>query len=125
LTYNINERKYNHLYSKNKSSIKNHITKTKLLPHFIKLTDYIKIEDAIEKEKLYLNFFKNKGYFILNKNKTGGVGGNNLKWNFENCKKEAFNYDNKKDFFIKSKSAYNSAFKKGWVDDICSHMIKK
>ena len=42
----------------------------------------------------------------------------------EECKKEALKYNNKKDFRLKSSSFYQSSRKNGWLEEICSHMIK-
>jgi hypothetical protein len=42
----------------------------------------------------------------------------------EECRKEALKYDNKKDFTVNSRSFYRSSVKNGWVNEICSHMIK-
>ena len=45
-------------------------------------------------------------------------------WNKENCKLEAEKYKNRTDFSKKSKGAYKSSRKNGWLDEICSHMEK-
>jgi predicted GIY-YIG superfamily endonuclease len=47
-----------------------------------------------------------------------------MKWNYENIKIEALKYNYKKDFRKNCRSAYNSAIKNGWLDEICSHMNK-
>lgn len=44
-------------------------------------------------------------------------------WTKENCQKEALKYKFKKDFFNLSRSAYHSAKRNGFLDEICSHMI--
>lgn len=46
----------------------------------------------------------------------------NINWNFENCRLEALKYNVKKDFQNNSRSAYNKAYNKRWINDICSHM---
>lgn len=43
-------------------------------------------------------------------------------WTKERCKEEAKKYSNRTDFQNGNKSAYGAAFKRGWLDDICSHM---
>lgn len=43
----------------------------------------------------------------------------------DNCLIEALKYNNRSDFRIKSCGAYTSAYRNGWLDEICSHMIKK
>ena len=45
--------------------------------------------------------------------------------NIENCHIAALKYFTKTDFKKKSSSAYDSSCKNGWLNDICSHMIKK
>lgn len=45
-------------------------------------------------------------------------------WTKEQCKKEALKYKTKVDFLKKSQSAYMKASRKGWVEDICGHMIE-
>lgn len=43
-------------------------------------------------------------------------------WTKERCKEEAIKYSRRTDFQKYDKPAYSAAFKKGWLDDICSHM---
>ena len=43
-------------------------------------------------------------------------------WNFENCKLEALKYKTRTNFKEKSRSAYNSALRNKWLDEICKHM---
>ena len=43
-------------------------------------------------------------------------------WTKERCKEEAKKFCNRTEFHKKSSSAYDSAFKNGWLDEICSHM---
>ena len=43
-------------------------------------------------------------------------------WNYDHCKEEALKYTTRIEFKKKSSGAYKSAFKHGWLDDICSHM---
>lgn len=44
-------------------------------------------------------------------------------WNKENCNLEASKYINRSSFKKNCKSAYESALKNKWLDDICKHMI--
>ena len=43
-------------------------------------------------------------------------------WTKEKCQEEALKYKNKSDF-LKNSIAYFISIKKGWLNDICSHMI--
>jgi hypothetical protein len=45
--------------------------------------------------------------------------------NKENCQKEALKYNTKFEFLKNNKYVYNFSYKRGWLDDICSHMIIK
>lgn len=44
--------------------------------------------------------------------------------NKENCREEAIKYSQRTDFMRNSGSAYGSALRNGWLDEICSHMEK-
>jgi hypothetical protein len=45
-------------------------------------------------------------------------------WNKEECSKEALKYHSKVDFVKHTMSAYNSAIKNGWLEEITSHMAR-
>jgi hypothetical protein len=117
LTYNIEIRHDRHL---KKGTVYNYIIKSNITPKLIKLTKYIDVNVAKIKEGEYVEKYKNNGWNILNKTKTGGIG-NVPKWTKEKCHKEALKYNNKRDFRMSS-NTYNVAHKNGWVDEICSHM---
>ncbi len=91
LTFNINDRNNRHLRDK-RSSVYKHILETNLQPYLRKITEYIDVELASNKEGEILNEYKNNGWNILNKSKTGNLGGVYIKWNYENCKNESLKY---------------------------------
>jgi len=43
-------------------------------------------------------------------------------WSFDKVKDEALKYTTRNDFNKLSKSAYLSAYRNGWLDEVCSHM---
>ena len=45
-------------------------------------------------------------------------------WSLDKCKESAFNYNTKKEWISKCVSAYNAAWKNGWLNECCNHMIK-
>ena len=116
LTYNIEERDNKHKRA--------NIQKTGLIPE-LTYTDYMDVEEAKIKEGILVEEFRKKDYKILNISKTGGVGGGYLKWTFEKCLEEALKYNSRKEFCVKNESAYNSARRYNWLDEICLHMNKK
>jgi superfamily II DNA or RNA helicase len=44
-------------------------------------------------------------------------------WNLKNCKQSASQYNTKKEWRENYPSAYTVAFKNGWLDECCAHMI--
>ncbi|NJO59702.1 MAG: hypothetical protein HC836_15765 [Richelia sp. RM2_1_2] len=102
-----------------------HITKTGLAPNFKILTNFISEKLSSELEGQIVDLYRNSGWNILNKNKTGAIGGNNLKWTKENCILEAKKYATKSEFFKNASGAYDAAHRNGWLSICCSHMPKK
>jgi hypothetical protein len=95
------------------------------------------IEDALEEVKNYEcvgHLQKNKAglYKFLERNNLLKVvfpkTFNELKkekyGDKEECQKEALKYESRRDFRIKSSSFYESSRKNGWINEICSHMVK-
>jgi len=126
LTNNLSKRTYTH-YKKtnNNSSVYEHFKKIDEKSKVKQLTDYINERVAIIKENQYVKIYKLLGWYILNKNKTGNLGGGKIKWTKEKCQVEALKYNNKTNFYTKSKGAYEKCIRKKWLDEICSHMIEK
>lgn len=122
ITYCINKRVYNRNKCKTDSVIL-YMKETGLIPKLIQLTDYIPVDVAIELESVKLNEYKNNGWKILNKVKTGSIG-SVKKWTKEKCKSIASNYKIRSDFRKFANNAYQCAVSNNWIDEICSHMIE-
>lgn len=118
LTFNLNERNNNHM---KKGPVKKYMDETQNIPQLIKLTEYINVEDAKNKEKEYLEKYIGNGWKVLNKSKTGGIGSCSGKWTKEKCVDEALKCKTRYEYF-QSSSSYHFARKNGWIDEICSHM---
>lgn len=117
------------LYNRNQRHIKNgtvynHIQKNSNYK-LIQLTDYIDVNDAIKLEFDYVLKYTKNSWKILNKIKTGGLGGYTIIWTKEKCKNEAKKYKSRNEFHIKNGSAYTSARLNKWLDEICEHMSKR
>lgn len=126
LTGNI-ERRNNQHFGKEKSkssSVLKHINNTNLIPKLIKLTDYIPVKDAIEKEKYYVEKYKNEDWIILNKTKTGGIGGKDIKWNKKLCKDASLKCKNAREFGKKYSGAYKNCVKYNWLDEFFPNTSK-
>jgi hypothetical protein len=45
-------------------------------------------------------------------------------WTKERCQEEALKYNSRSEFRKNSGSVYNTSWKNGWLDEICSHMVE-
>lgn len=123
LTYDFKKRHIDR-NSNIKDSVSRYKNKTGLEYEEKQLTDYIPIEEAIEKEACYVEQYRKDGWNVLNRAKTGAIGTIILKWTFEACKKEALKYDTYMNFKRGVNGAYQKAYNNKWLDNICSHMNK-
>jgi predicted GIY-YIG superfamily endonuclease len=118
LTSNIYKRNQRHL---KKGTVYKHIEKNS--NYILKqLTNYIDVDNAIKLEHDYVLEYKKNNWNILNKSKTGSLGGHTKKWTKENCEIEALKYNTRNDFCKKSAGAYRSSLLNNWLDDVCKHM---
>jgi predicted GIY-YIG superfamily endonuclease len=128
LTYNSKERYNSHL-NKYNSPVYKHIEKTNSEFEFKVITEKpISNEDAQILEHETIQKYRELGWNILNKRKTGknigSLGAGIRKWTFENCQKEALKYQHKRHFEKGNASAYNAAKHNGWFEEICGHMTE-
>jgi len=122
LTYNLKIRMIQHTCSK-RSQVYKHIQKTQLKPFFKECTEFMDITDATIYEGKILNSYIKNGWNILNKAKTGGLGGNNKReYEKEDCLNIALMFLSKEEFNANYPKIYRAAYKFGWLDEICSHM---
>ena len=121
LTSNINKRNNRHL---KRGTVYDYIQKNPIYK-FIQLTKYIDVNEAINLEHDYVLKYIKNDWIILNKAKTGSLGGYTKKWTKEKCQEEALKYKNRNEFCVKCSGAYRSSLLNKWLDEICSHMIKK
>jgi len=127
LTYNVTRRSNVHLglIGSANSAVLNHIRKTQLSPTLKMLVNIpIDESDAATKEVFFIDEYRKNKWFLLNRIKGGGLGGNLSKWNFENLRKEALKYSTRGEFQKNSCGAYNAARRNNCLNEICSHMIE-
>jgi len=121
LTYSPQNRKKYHLINVN-SSVFKHIKKTNLIPKFKILTPFLKKEIASIEEGKFLNKYINENWYVLNKIRTGGLGGYISMWNEEKCINEALKYKTRGEFKKLSGGAYQFARKHNFLVKCCIHM---
>lgn len=125
LTFNLNRRNKHHLSNKN-SQVFKHIQKTQLIPILKTLTHFLDVEEAQKMEEYYVNYYKENNWNILNKSKTGAIGGcKKIKWTYENCLLEASKYSSRKQFKENSSGAYDACLNNKWLNEVCFHMTGK
>jgi predicted GIY-YIG superfamily endonuclease len=117
LTCNSIRRLSEHLNINSKTSVYKHIKKTGLSPTYIEVSEYIDSVEASELEKYYVDYYREKGFNILNRNDAGGLGGGRIKWNYETCKIEASKYSNRTIFGKLKRRAYDKCIKEDWLDE--------
>jgi hypothetical protein len=72
-------------------------------------------KDAVILEGKYLQKYIDEGWVILNRTKTGGIGGYNSVWNFNRVKKITSKYENLKSFMSNDSYLYKIVKKEGWI----------
>lgn len=103
-------------------TVTKYIRETNLIPIHKQLTEYIPVDDAAKLEGIYVENYKNNGWIILNKVKTGGIGGDIKYWTKDKCLETAKQFTSRFDFKMHSKGAYDSARKNGWLNECYTHM---
>jgi len=127
LTCNVDERHNEHL---KKGSVCNHM-KINSIYTLKKLTDYIDVDEAKRLEGEFVKKYKLNGWKILNKIKTGGTGGQDIKWNKEKCYEESLKYLTTRDFKNCNRSVYNKCKRNKWLQDFkhltddINHILQK
>ena len=80
LTYNIENRDFRHFNNARNSAVKEYKEKCNLDPILRQLTEFLDVNLAIKKEEEFVQKYEQEGWIILNKVKTGSIGGNVIKW---------------------------------------------
>lgn len=89
------------------------------------LTELIPAEEASIKEGEFVEIYKNSGWQILNRIKTGCIGKGIAKWTPEHIIKTAKSCDTYGQFIRQNESAYVSSIRKGVRDEIKEYFEKK
>lgn len=119
LTGNLKRREADHLKTKRFVNLANQYGQDSIV--CIKVSEYIASEDAQALENQTAKDFQQKGYRLLNRAKTGGLGGIDRKWTDKAIYKEAAKYDLLKEWRENSPSSYSAAGKKGIIRKASAH----
>jgi len=116
LTYNFDQRIYDHLRSKRFKKYK----KKDLIIE--KVSQYIHKNQAAKKEDELIKEYYKKGYKLLNRKEAGGLGGGERIWTKAKVLNEALKYKKRIDFKNNSKGAYGSSIKGKYYKEATQHM---
>lgn len=88
------------------------------LPDMKILEEGLTIAEGVEKERLYIEQYREEGWYILNRAKAGSIGllAKN-KWSKKTCYQEALKHKTRASFAKNSGGAYEVARQHGWLDD--------
>lgn len=128
LTYSLHKRHLQHIGKKCYSAINEYCTNNNIeIPLPIQKTPYIPKDEASKMEAYYVEFYKQNGWKVLNKQKAGNLGGskNHITYTLDICKKLASNYSRIKDFAKDYITAYKYIRLYGWQDEVFAHIDRK
>lgn len=128
LTFNLKLRDVDHRCS-SVSQVYLYSQKTGVdIPEPIMLTEYIDRDIASEKETFFYEKYKSEGWHMLNKAKTGALGGNNeekTKYSKEACIEYAKKFKSRKEVELSNRYLYHKILTRGWADEAFSHLNKE
>ena len=126
LTFNLDVRDRAHKTDKNSSVYRFAEENNIAIPDPIRLTEYVDKQEASKLEGEYLKIYKKKNWNILNRAKTGSLGGGKKSsiYTKEYCISLAKKYDLLAKFGEENSWAYLLIRKNGWGKEAFAHMKK-
>lgn len=114
-------RDYEHIFGDSKDAVckfskENNVT----IPEMKILEENLTIEEGSKKEGVWLEKYKNEGWKILNRTKTGGIGGigkNRTKYTYDVCYELAKQCRNISELRKLTSHGCSIAIKNGWIKD--------
>lgn len=124
LTFNLDVRDMGHKTDKNSSVYRFAEENNIAIPDPIRLTEYVDKQEASKLEGEYLKIYKEKNWNILNRAKTGNLGGKKSMTTYtkEYCISLAKKYDLITKFGEENSWAYLLIRKNGWEKEAFAHM---
>lgn len=118
LVKRLKDRHYEHIFTESDAVYLFTKDKNISTPDIKVLESGLTVSEGVLKEGFYLERYKNDGWNILNRTKTGSIGKiGSIKWSKKTCSEEAKKYITKSEFSKNSGGAYNVARKNGWLND--------
>jgi predicted GIY-YIG superfamily endonuclease len=123
LTGDIERREKSHTEDEENSAVMLHMLRLGKKPKMKIVSDgYIDYKDAQNMEGCIVEKYRNEGWKILNRTKTGSLGSCTRVWTLDMLKDLAKKYKNRTEFVNKQPNAYAAAARNGWLDDVFQNM---
>lgn len=124
-TIDKNDAENRHIYVERDAVVKHAKENGFAVPPMEIIEDNLTIIEGLEREDYWKNYYKDRGYNVLNTGKTGvgsgsigAIGIHFCKWTKEKVFEEAKQYKTKSEFKKENGTAYNKALKKGWLKEM-------
>jgi hypothetical protein len=119
LTGNVDRRERSHTKDEENSAVKLHMIRLGEKPKMKIVSDgYIDYKDAQNMEGCVLEKYRDEGWKILNRTKTGSLGSCTRLWTIEMVKEVVKKYNSRTDLLNNEPNAYAAAARNGWLEDI-------
>jgi hypothetical protein len=123
LTGNVDRREKSHTEEDENSAVRLHMLQLGKKPKMKIVSDgYINFKDAQNMEGCVVEKYRNEGWRILNRTKTGSLGSCTRVWTLDMLKDLAKKYKNRTEFLTKEPNAYAAIARNGWLDDVFKDM---
>jgi len=120
LTYSMEQRQIKRM-NKSGDTVTMFINNTGIIPVYKQLTDYVEVDQAINLEEEYVVRYKNNGWKILNRAKTGSIGWTGKKHRYDDLeyvKLIVLEYKSVGDLMKRNNALYLKIRDNGWKDII-------
>ena len=112
-----------HIFNQENDNVARYAKKMNVpVPPMTILETNLTLEEGLDREDYWRNWYEKQGYTMLNRSATGigkgSLGGiSHGKWNRNTCYKEAQKYKSCREFEKANGSAYDAARRNGWIKD--------
>ena len=119
LTKRQKDRDNEHIFDKRDTVFKHSKGNDIAVPPMEIIEDSLTLKESIEKEGYWVEYYREKGYNILNKAKTGAIGSiGKGKWTKERVFAEARKYRTRSEFQKGCYVGYQVSHKRGWIKEM-------
>ena len=113
----VNERHREHQSSRVRDTVFRYCEETGFeLPEMTILINGCTLKEGVEKEGYYMDYYRDLGYTLINKQPAGSIGFLNLKWTHKKCLEAAKQCKSPVEYEAKFVGAYGACLRHKWYD---------